>query len=143
MLLFVFATLIPPFFSGLVGCASAYAMLRITRAYTEKKAGEGDEKTWREARKAAEQALREAINTEKSERTQWQLLNQADLAKIADILEESTQAQQLLASIAARMDGHDGSLKRHDGDIVRLWERLDKMHDHVTSLAFSRHDKPA
>jgi hypothetical protein len=143
VLLFVFSTLIPPFFSGIVGCGSAYLMLRITRAYSERKAGEGDEKTWRQARLDAEKSLRDMLADEKRERMQWQLVNEGNLAKIADILEESTQAQQLLASIAARMDSNDSSLKRHDGDIIRLWERLDKMHDHITSLAFSRHDKSA
>lgn len=137
VLLFVFSTLIPPFFSGIVGCGSAYLMLRITRAYTEGKASEGDEKTWRKARTDAEQALREALATERNERTQWQLQNQGDLAKIADILEESTDAHKLLAAIAARTDGHDGRLNRHDNELAALGQKLENMHSHLHQLALS------
>lgn len=112
-------------------------MIRINRAYTERKTGEGDEKAWREGRKAAEQALREAIASEKQERTHWQLKNEGDLAKIADILEESTEAHKLLASIAARTDGHDGRLNRHDGELTALGQKLEAMHGHIHQLALS------
>lgn len=123
------------FLSPVLSFLSAYAVLRINRTHAEQKGSEGDEKTWREARKAAEQALREALAKETTERTQWQLLNQADLAKIADILEESTEAHKLLASIAARTDGHDGRLNRHDSELTQLGNKLETMHGHIHQLA--------
>jgi hypothetical protein len=129
------------FISPIISAGVAFAILYINHLRDKWKGSEGDEKTWRQARLDAEKSLREALATERSERTQWQLKNEGDLAKIADILEESTGAQRLLASIAARMDGHDGHFTRHDNDIDHLRDRLDKMHDHITELAFSRRDK--
>jgi hypothetical protein len=131
------------FLSPIISAGVAFAILYINYKRDQRKGSEGDEKTWRQARLDAEKALRDAIASERSERTQWQLKNEGDLAKIADILEESTDAQILLASIAARMDGHDGHFIRHENELSHLRDRLDKMHDLITNLAFSRRDKPA
>jgi hypothetical protein len=143
VLLFVFTTLIPPFFSGIIGCGSAYLMWRITSAHAAKKAGEGDEKTWRQGRLDAEKALRDAQVKETQERTLWQLKNEENLAKVADILEESAEAHKLLAAIAARTDGHDGRLNRHDTELMQLGLKLETMHGHIHQLALAQHVRPS
>ena len=79
-------------------------------------------------------ALDEKLATETSERVQWQLKREMELASIAGILEESTEAHKLLASIAATTQAHGSQLSQ-------LYTRLDSIQNHVNALTLL-HAKP-
>lgn len=113
-------------------------MIRITRAYSEKKAGEGDEKTWREARKAAEQTLREAIAAEARERAMQQLKFEQDLAAVTGILKEFAEAQRLLTGLASETRGLSGRVDRLDTRLDQYNESLEAIREHIVQLAFKQ-----
>lgn len=141
MLLFVVSTLIPPFFSGIVGCGSAYLMLRLTRAYNERKTGEGDEKTWRQARLDAEKTLREALATEQRERQLTQLKFEQDLAAVTGILKEFAEAQRLLTGLATETRGLSGRVDRVDTRLDQYNESLESIREHIVQLAIKQTTK--
>ena len=125
-----------PFLASLLSFVVGYIVLRLNRNYTENRESEKSKDQWRESVLAANKALREDLAAEKSERIQWQLKREAELASIAGILEESTQAHKLLAAIAATTQAHGGQLQQ-------LETRLNMMQTHVNSLALTiPHAKP-
>jgi hypothetical protein len=138
VLLFAFSTLIPPFFSGIVGCGSAYLMYRITSARADRKAGEGDEKTWRQGRLDAEKTLREAVAAEQRERQLAQLKFEQDLAAVTGILKEFAEAQRLLTGLATETRGLSGRVDRVDTRLDQYNESLEAIREHIVQLAIKQ-----
>lgn len=102
-------------------------------------AAEANEKDVIKARQAAADEERAALRKElvtlqddarndRSDQMQWQLKREAELASIAGILEESTEAHKLLASIAATSQAHGGQLGQ-------LHDRLNTMQQHLNQLS--------
>jgi hypothetical protein len=145
VLLFVFSTLIAPFFSGVIGCGSAYVILRITRAHNERKAGEGDEKTWRESRLAAESSLRNEIQAlgsqlaggkkaTDSERMQDKLKFESDLAMFANNLSRLADVADTLTTMTERVGWHGKEIERHERQISQVHDDLDSIRKDINSL---------
>jgi hypothetical protein len=145
VLLFAFTTLIPPFFSGVVGCVSAYVILRITRAYNERKAGEGDEKTWRDSRLAAEVNVRALISklesdfTERkrvveADRMQDKLKFESDLAAIATTLSRLADVADGLTTITERVTWHGKEMERHERELGQLHHDIEGIRKDITDL---------
>lgn len=145
MLLFVFSTLIPPFFSGVIGCLSAYVILRITRAHNEKKAGEGDEKTWRESRRAAEENVRSLIADLKTELTQHKreaagermqdkLKFESDLAAVAETLRRLADVADGLTTMTERVGWHGREIERHQQELNHLHTEINDIRKDITGL---------
>jgi len=145
VLLFVFSTLIPPFFSGIIGCLSAYVILRITRAYNERKAGEGDEKTWRESRLAAETNVRSLISkleadfaerkrTAEADRMQDKLKFESDLAAVATTLSRLADVADGLTTMTERVGWHGKEMERHDRELDQLHHAIDGIRTDINNL---------
>lgn len=92
-------------------------------------------KTLKEAIATQRKALEDALNAERQDRVQWQLKREAELASIAGILEESTEAHKMLAVMAANNQNQSGRQDRVETDVRELRDRLNRMQDHITSLA--------
>jgi len=126
------------FISPFLSAASAWALMRYTRSYAEGKeqriAREKAEETWRQGRIDAEKALNDKINEVQKDRLEAKLTFEKDFAAITDILEESTEAHKLLAAIAADSKNHEKWLDRHDGDLDKLEQKLENMHNNILQL---------
>lgn len=146
----------PDWFASLAGLLNSFILLLLGalltwywKTYDARKKKEEelakDKAQWRDGRLMAEKTLSEALaaerkaredadNTERSERIQWQLKRETELASIAGILEESTEAHKLLATLAANTHSHSGRHDRTEADVREIRERLNRMQDHILNL---------
>ena len=98
------------------------------------------EKTaWRESLLTALDTNKEAIKTEKSERIQWQLKREAEAALVAGILEESAEAQKIMASIVSTVRHLEGGQTRIDSELRELRGHLGAIQSQLMTLATARH----
>lgn len=133
-----------------LGALATWAGVRYWKTYDarQKKIEETakDKAQWRDGRLQAEKNLQEAVAAERKaredaqaaerqDRVQWQLKREAELASIAGILEESTEAHKMLAVMAANNQNQSGRQDRTEADVRELRDRLNRMQDHITSLA--------
>jgi chromosome segregation ATPase len=133
---------IPPtllaFLSPIISAATAYAMVRINRAYTERKTGEGDEKTWRQGRLDAESAQKKALDVERQDRAMQQLKFEQDLAAVTGILKEFAEAQRLLTGLASETKGLANRVDRVDTRLDQYNESLEAIREHIMKLALNQ-----
>lgn len=129
------STLVLPFLSPIISAASAYLMIRITRAHAERKAGEGDEKTWRQARLEAEKSQKEALAAFERTYLLDKLDKERDLAAVTGILKEFAEMQRLFSSSATELRGMAGRVDRHDDLFDQLNDRIEAVNKHIFELS--------
>ena len=94
---------------------------------------------WRKSLLEALATNKEAIKTEKSERVQWQLKREAEAALVAGILEESAEAQKIMASIVSTVRHLEGGQTRIDGELRELRTHMGTIQSQLINLATTRH----
>ena len=132
-----------PFLASILALGSGYLLSVLTSRRTKMATLDtetaNEKKAWRAARLTAEECLKEAHATEKSERVQWQLKREAESAIVVGILEENAEAQKILASIVSTTRHLEGGQTRIDQDIRELRGHISAIQTQLITLANSRH----
>ena len=128
-----------PFVAAGLALASGYTLSILNARRNEQVKHDADtateQKTWRDCRLSAEKTMTDNIAAERTERIQWQLKREAESAMVAGILEESAEAQKVLASIAATTRHLESGQDRIDGELRELRNHLTSMQDRLITLA--------
>ncbi len=119
-----------PFVSPIISAGVAFSILWINSLRDKNKASEGDEKTWRDGRLAAEKALSERITAEEKARVKWELENAGDVAHIVGLLKELGETQRLLSGIAT-------TSQHHSTDIANLHTRQNDLQNQINQFLIS------
>lgn len=120
--------------STVVGLAVALFWKRYDARVALAKSKQDAENIWRQARLDAEQGLRDELKKETAARVQWQLENDADIARIVDIMKESNETQKLTATLAA-------DSKHHSTELIRINGRMENIGQQLNDF-IARHVKP-
>lgn len=153
MLLSIFTEIWPylvPFISSMLAATTGYWLASRNRAAAEttkqKEAREAAEKaqagqlsTCVAELAGLKQAFEERKRTADQERTQDKLKFESDLAAVAGILKEFTEAQRLLTGVATNVANQEKRLDRHDTEFDNYNTKLDSIQSHVNQLTISLH----
>jgi hypothetical protein len=129
------AAYVTPFISPIISAGVAFAILYINYVRDKRKAENGDEKTWRDGRLAAEKTLGERITAEEKARVKWELENAGDVAHIVGLLKELGETQRLLSGIAT-------TSQHHSTDIANLNTRQNDLQNQINQFLIN-HARPS
>lgn len=124
-----------PFLAAGLAVVTGWAISTLTFRREQLTKQSDEEKTWRDSRLLAEQRHKDDLASEKSERVQWQLKREAESALVAGILEESAEAQIILASIVSTTRHLEGGQTRIDQDIRELRGHIGTIQAQLLNLA--------
>ena len=132
-----------PFLASALALMTGYLLSiltsRRTASATHNTETANEKKAWRESLLLSIQTNKQGLADEKSERIQWQLKREAEAALVAGILEESAEAQKIMASIVSTVRHLEGGQTRIDGELRELRGHLGTIQSQLMTLATTRH----